>query len=128
MAIYQDRWPRVARRWWGDGRVCQGNWIFETLLIKPIRVRYFINTVSKFPLTYRSELIDKDSANIQRRKRRVEFTLGAVLYQAPNPMTQPMSQPSHSLPQNNPELHFERSSARARDSMNENESSRPPMP
>ena len=59
MAVYQNRW-------WGDGRVCLGDWVFETLSTKPIRASYFINPMSEFPLTYRSELIDKDPVSEAR--------------------------------------------------------------
>ena len=43
---------------WGD---LGGDWMFEMLLIKPIRniLSCFGDQVSEFPLTYRCELVDE---------------------------------------------------------------------
>jgi hypothetical protein len=47
--------------------------MFETLLIKPIRgfLSYFSNSVSEFPSTYHSELIDEDSTPGEKRLLRM---------------------------------------------------------
>ena len=47
--------------------------MFETLLIKPIRgfLSYFSDSVSEFPSTYHSELIDEDSAPGEKRLLRM---------------------------------------------------------
>jgi hypothetical protein len=47
----------------GRRRAILGDWMFQTLLIKPIRkiLSCFGDPVSEFPLTYHCELIDEDS-------------------------------------------------------------------
>ena len=56
-----------------------------TLLIKPIQgfLSYFSDSVSEFPSTYHSELIDEDSAifSAGQEETAPNVTIAAVLYQ-----------------------------------------------